>query len=160
MKGQITTTMVLYVVKFTIISLVIFLLKGVVPYIMVLHVDTHDVESKLFVHQLLTTPQGLAYENEGYISLGVIDPGKITGLPQRLSYGKHLAAKLVLRNATDSLVKEGFFQKERYELWSVFLGKRGPGGTEEHKSQHYVLYQSGGEMHPGRLTVSVVMPHG
>lgn len=160
MKGQITTTMVLYVVKFTIISFVIFLLKGIVPYIMVLHVDTHDAESKIFVHQLLTAPQGLVYEKGGYISLGMIDPRKMTGLDQRFSYNKHLTAKIVLRNATDSLVKEDFFQKERYELWSVLLGKRGPGGTEEYTSQHYVLYRLGEEVYPGKITVSVVIPHG
>ncbi len=160
MKGQITTTMILYVVKFTIIGLLVFLVKGITPYIMVLHVDTHDVESKLFVHQVLATPQGLAYEKEGVTFMGILDTKKFAGFDQRFFSQNHIAAKLVLRNATDSLVTESFFQRERYELWSVLLDKRGPGGTKEYKSQHYVLYRLGEEVYPGKLMLSVVIPYG
>ncbi|MBI4441510.1 hypothetical protein HY639_05055 [Candidatus Woesearchaeota archaeon] len=160
MRGQITATMLLYTVKFGIVALVIFLLKGLAPYVMILHVDTHEVEARMFVQQLLVSPAGLVQDKEGYVHIGVIDPAKLNSLDNRMQFDKALAARVVLTNLTGGSIAEGFFQKEWYRLWSVLLGKRGAGGTVNYQLTNYVLFETGNGALPGRLTVDVVMPRG
>lgn len=160
MRGQITSTMLFSVVKYSFAVIIVLVLRAIIPYAMVLTVDTTAAEQNLFINQLMTTPQGLVLERYGYPNIGVIDPAKISTMQQRIVYGHKLAAKVILSNLTDTLKAEGSFQEDWYNLWMVLVGKKGPGGTFREQKTYYVLYPEGNSLVPGKLTIDVVMPHG
>ncbi len=144
--------------KYGIAVLLVLLLRAITPYTMVMHVDTGEAERYLFMNQLLAS--SLVLEKDGYAHVGVLDPAKISTLDQRITYDHRLAAKIILSNATGTLNSEGFFQEEWYKLWSVLVGKRGPGGTVKEEKIYYVLYQEGEKLIPGTVKIDVVMPIG
>ena len=158
MKGQITSTMLFYVLKFGILVLVIFMLKGLTPYLITVHVDTQEIEFTLFVNQLIT--KSIALEKNGYPHIGIIDVSKIDLLDNIISYDKKMSAKISLTNMTGSMIKKGYFQKDFFDVWSVLLGKRGSGGTAKQIKEYYVLYLEENKQTPGKLTIEMVKPNG
>ncbi len=130
--------------------------------------DTADIEASVFKDYLLYNPNALSYSDPytgrtypGIVDLQNFDP-EILESAANFSGGKEMiAANITLLDFEDNIVKQAYYNRERYLDWlplshETFLGR---GTVLKADNRTYVLYvDEEGNREQGMLLTEILVP--
>jgi hypothetical protein len=169
--------MFMFVRVFILIILFLSIVYVTKKYIIVTD-DIEDTEADILLRSLMTNKNSVIYYDEGIgrVYPYIIDAEKFTGdadteLENVFNFGKGqrvMAARLTLFDSNgdkylykNMALEPVYINKQYFSTWLAMARTRfpGPGGVFEKTKSYYVNVMDSGELKPGIIEISVVLPN-
>jgi hypothetical protein len=152
-------TIFIIIIFLSVVLLIRMYIKAEIP--------TTRLQTEVFFNRLFYSPDAISY-NDPYTSRsypGIIDLGKFNSAnienAINYDYDKMVAAKLIIYDKDNNLVKESYFNQKWYTNWYPLAASslQGKGSATRTIKTFYVTYFENNEFKEGILTVDIIVPN-